>query len=166
MLNLVKVISTDYDTFKKRIVKLLRLGRNDVQTALEVSPFGLDSNPLKDMIAVYSPTNEQGKTVLLGYLNKNQKAQVGEFRTFCVDSRGTQIFYTWLKNNGTYEIGGNNDNIVRYAKLDIALQDEVNKINIELGKISAAIATAGGSYTPTPISVDILPSKVTEVFVI
>jgi hypothetical protein len=163
MLSIVKVISTDYDNFKKRVVKLLRFGRNDIQTALEVAPAGIDANPIKDMVAIYGGTNEQGKKILLGYLNKKQMAAPGEVRTFSTDANGNVKFYTWIKNDGTYLLNGNIDNLVRYEKLNIALQDEVNKINVQLNLIAAGIIAAGGTYTPTPITLDISQSKIDEI---
>ncbi|HXP52177.1 MAG TPA: hypothetical protein VN922_19630 [Bacteroidia bacterium] len=162
MLSLVKVISTDYDKFKKRVIKLLRFGRKDVQTAMEVASPGIDANPIKDMIAVYGPTNEQGKKILLGYFNKNQLAAPGEVRLFSTDSDGNVKFYTWIKNNGTIEFNGSADNLVRYLKLNQALQQQVTKINTELGKIATGIVAGGGSYTPTLLTLDISASKIDE----
>ena len=163
MMNLVKVISTQYDSFQKRMIKVLRFGKSDVQTPHEAAPYGVDSNPIKDMVAVFSETLEKGKPVIVGYLNKNQLAEPGEIRHFSTDSNGNLKFYTWLKSDGTMEIGGNVDNMVRHAKLDLALQQQVNLINTELAKISAAVAVAGGSYVVAPISLDISPAKIDEV---
>ena len=59
-----------------------------MQTSIEAMPYGVDSNPIKDMVAVYSETTGKGETVIIGYLNKNLKAEVGEFRTFSTDSNG------------------------------------------------------------------------------
>ncbi len=114
---LVKVISTEVDSLKRRIVKLLRFGKSDVQTAIEVSPYGIDSNPIKDMVAVYAETSEKGKVTIIGYLNKNQQAGIGELRTFSTDSNGVEKFYTWLKNDGTMEIGGNSNFAVKFNEL-------------------------------------------------
>jgi len=41
----------------------------------------------------------------------------GEFRTYSTDKDGVEKFYTWLKNDGTYEVGGNDDFLVRYNEL-------------------------------------------------
>ena len=60
-MNLVKVISSEIDNTKRRIVKFLRYGKSDVQTSFEAMPFGIDSSPTKDMIAIYAPTGENGK---------------------------------------------------------------------------------------------------------
>ena len=130
-MNLVKTISTKIDSLNRRIIKFLRYGKDDIQTSFESYPFGIDSNPVKDLIAIYSPTNEKGKTVILGYLNKNQLAKVGENRLYSTDEDGNEVFYVYLKNNGEAEIGGNSDNMVRYSPL----KDEYDKTKDVLDSI-------------------------------
>lgn len=162
-MNLTKVLSTDFNGLKQRIIKILRLGNTDVQTAKEASSYGVDSNPIAEMRAIYARTSDNSETFIIGYINKNQLAAVGEMRLYSTDANGALKFYTWLKNDGTYEMGGNADNAVRYAKLNTALEEEVNKINTELGKIATAIAAVGGTYTVAPVSVDISAAKIDEI---
>jgi len=118
MINYVKTISTSIDSAKKRIVKFLRLGLHDVQTAFEAAPFGIDSNVPKDFIAIYAATGEKGSTIIIGYINKNQLSEVGETRIYSTSTDGKDLkFYVYCKNDGTAEIGGDVDNMVRYSKL-------------------------------------------------
>lgn len=117
MLNLVKTISTELDNLNRRIVKFLRFGRSDVQTSLQASAPGVDANPIKDMVAVYAATEEKGKTVIVGYINKNQISKPGEYRTFSTNDEGDEETYIYLKDDGTIEIGGASDNMVRFAPL-------------------------------------------------
>lgn len=162
-MNLVKVISTSVDSAMRRIVKVLRMGKSDVQTPFDVSSYGIDSHPIKDMIAIYDITSS-GETVVVGYINKNKKAELGELRLFSTDANGSEKFFVWLKNNGTLQLGGTVDNIVRYIPLDAGLQKEAVLINNELAKIAAALnALIPGIYTHTPISVDISQSKINEI---
>lgn len=170
-MDLVKVISSELDSTKKRIVKFLRLGKSDVRTSVEVGPFGIDSSPVKDMIAIYSPTSINGKTVIIGYVNKNQLADVGEVRMYSTDSSGVQKFYTWLKNDGTFEIGGKTDNAVRYSKLETAfnqLKSDFNTFIAAYNLHTHAGVTAGSSVTAitapgTVSSADISPAKINEI---
>ena len=162
-MNLVKVISTEFDNAKKRIVKVLRFGKSDAQTPFETSPYGVDSNPVKGMVAVYAATGIKGKAVLIGYLNKNQLADVGETRLFSTDANGELKFYTWLKNDGTLELGGNANNLVKYTPLNTAAAQLALDINAELVKIAAGVAAGGGSYTPATISIDISGAKIDEI---
>lgn len=116
-MNLVKLLSTDLDELGQRIIKFLRLGKMDVQTSKQTGPFGIDSNPIRDMVAVYSPTEEKGKTVIIGYIHKNQLADVGETRVFSTDSSGTLKTYIWMHSNGIMDIGGNTKHLARFEEL-------------------------------------------------
>jgi hypothetical protein len=152
------VISAGY-----RILKVLGYG-NTALTADECSPAGIDSSPVKNMVAVYSETEEAGDRILIGYFNKNVLAAPGEIRLFSLNpGNGNLSFYAWLKNNGTMELGGNENNIVRYTPLESGLNEQDNLINTELEKIAIAIGLLGGSYVPGTISTDISTSKINEI---
>jgi hypothetical protein len=163
MLNLVKIYSSSVDSFKRRIVKFLLYGKNDVRESIFISPYGVDSNPIKDMIALYGSTDEKGSSVIIGYINKNSIAGPGELRLFSTDGSGLEKSYAWLKADGSVEINGSTDNFVRYTALDSNLQLQVTAINAELVKIAAGIVAGGGAYTPTFISLDISGSKINTV---
>src|SRR5688572_1357771 len=105
-MQLIKIISTELDRFNRRLAKFLRYGKNDTQTALQVGPFGVDANPIKDMIAVYAPTGEKGETVVIGYINKNQLAEPGEHRIFSTNASGAVQASVYLKTNGVIVITG------------------------------------------------------------
>jgi hypothetical protein len=142
-MQLVKVISSALES-SKRIVKVLRFGKSDVQTAPEVSPYGIDSSPIKDMIALYSTTDEVGKKVIIGYINKKQLSQPGETRFYSTDSRGTEKFYTWLKNDGTYEMGGNAYHAARFEELKNGFDQLKSDVNNHIQKWNEFAA----AYTP------------------
>ncbi len=149
----VKTISASVDSMSRRVIKFLRFGKSDVQTGIEALAYGLDSNPIKDMVAVYAETSEKGKVAIVGYLNKNQKAQPGEFRTFCTDSQGVEKFYTWMKSDGTIEIGGNVNFAVKYNELVI----EFNKIKTDFNSLVSIfnahthiLALSSGTGTAAP----------------
>ena len=143
-----------------RILKVEQYGPKTVQ---EAAPFGDDSGPIENLTAIYAETAETGEPVIIGYINENQLAGVGEKRLYSLDENGNIAFFIWLKADGTFEIGGNIDNAVRYQKLDDALQAQKNAINAELIKISAAISLLGGSYSATLISIDTSAAKIIEV---
>jgi len=144
-MNFVKVISTRLKESKGRWIKVLRMGKSDVQECVEVGPFGNDSNPLKDFIAVYSPTGEIGKTAIIGYINREQLAEPGENRSYSLQSDGSLSFYTWMKNNGTMEIGGDTDFMVRFSELETGFNQFVSDFNAH-----THITTATVGATPTP----------------
>jgi hypothetical protein len=170
--NIVKIISTEIDSFKRRIGKFLLYGRSDIRTAYEALPYGFDSNPISGMRAVYAETGRNGDTVLIGYLNVNQMADPGEVRIFSTDSNGNQKFYIWLKANGTMELGGSVDNAVRYSKLAIAFNqlksDFNNHITAYNTHVHAGVTSGSSSSGPTPVpgvqsSADITPAKINEI---
>lgn len=144
----------------KRILKIEEYG---VKTALEVSSFGDDSNPVENLSAVYAKTGENGEPVIIGYINENQLAAIGEKRLYSLKPDKTLAAHIWLKNNGDIQLNGTVDNAVRYQKLDDALQLEVQKINAELVKVQTAIATVGGVYARTPIDINTSAAKIEEV---
>jgi len=110
MLSIVKVISTRIETIKDRLmVKFLRLGKDDVQECHQSGPYGIDSNPIEDMVAVYVPTMEKGRNVVIGYINPNMLTAVGEIRIYSTSVAGKLETYIYLKNDGTIEFMGDND---------------------------------------------------------
>ena len=144
----------------KRILKVQEYG---VKTAKVASNYGDDSQPLKNMTAIYSPTAVNSEPVIIGYINTNQVAKEGEKRIFSQSPDGSISFAIHLKTNGTCEIGGNVDNAVRYQALSTALAASDGFLNIELGKIATAIGSLGGTYAVDPVNTDISSSKINEI---
>lgn len=152
-----KVESFDFDEFKRRIIKVLRFGRQDGKKSLEASPYGLDSGIPKNFRAIYSDVQSGGRSVIIGYINQDQLAESGETRLY---SEGNEI---WLRKNGDIEIGGNTGNLSSHLELQTQLTALTNKINIELVKASSGIATAGGVYAHTPVTIDISSAKLDKI---
>lgn len=136
----------------RRIVKVLCFGKSDVRTAYEVAPYGTDAQAPKDVIAIYADTSNKGERIVVGYINKQQLAAVGEHRTYSTDADGALQFYIWQKNDGTCEIGGDSDNMVRYSELEAAFnelkQDFNSLVSTFNSHIHTTTATIGSSATP------------------
>lgn len=170
MVKIAKIISSTIES-GKRILKILRLGKEDIQTSFESMPYGIDSVPVKDLIAIQMQTGERGKTVIVGYINKNQLSDVGELRIYSTDSQGVEKSFVHLKNDGTIkaegstiELNGNIDNAVKFTPLDASLQSQVALINTNFTQIAAVLNTlAPGAYVPTTVTVNINTSKVETV---
>lgn len=175
-MNVVKIISTSFDTLNRLKVKFLRFGKSDVQECIESSPYGIDSNPIEDMVAIYAPTEQSGNNYVIGYLNKNRLAEIGENRLFSTDANGNLQAWIWLKNNGKIQVLGDSDNFVRYSKLEQAFNDLKASHN-ELAQkwntfattyVPGSPATAGSPLTLTtstvqPNTSDISGAKIDEV---
>lgn len=163
MMQFVKISDTVLDSIGRRIVKLLRFGKVDVQTTMQINAFGFDSHPVKDMIAVYSATNENGKAVIIGYLLKDQVAAIGESRMYSTDEDGVLKTYLHLKNDGTILLRGDTHNLVRYTPLNQGAQDFKTLVQAELTKIQTAITGLGGAYVSGTLTIDISGSKIDEI---
>lgn len=170
-MNRVKIKSTYFDDVKRRIIKILRYGKEDAQTPMEISPFGIDGGPLKDMIALYAATDDK-KPFIVGYINKNQLADVGELRLFSTDADGGLKTYVWLRNNGTIEMMGDDDNMVRYSELEKGfnkLRDDLNNhiqnfnTHVHIGVTSGTSSSGTPSAIDTPSSATITASKINEI---
>lgn len=171
MLNFVKVISTRIED-GKRFIKFLRYGKYDVQESVESLPFGIDSNSPKDWIAVYATTGEIGQTTIVGYINKRQISDVGEFRIYSLDSENVLATYIHLKNDGTMEIGGDTDFMVRFSELKSGfdrLKDDFNdhltnyNTHVHAGVTVGAGSTAVTTSVSPPSGASIDASKIDEI---
>jgi len=176
MSKLSKILSTSIE--KGRLIsKVKRLGSNDSLTAFNIQPPGIDARSIKGMKAVYMETANDSEAVIVGYINENPKAGEGETRFYSVDSDGVEKNYIHILSDGTIEIGGNADNMVRYSKLEDAFNelkadfnDLVSKYNSHIHITTATVGATAvpGVISPT-VSVDvpsianILPAKIDEV---
>lgn len=149
-MNFVKVISTELDNLQRRAVKVLRFGKSDVQTADQVLPHGIDSNPVKDMIAVYGQTEQRGETVIVGYLNRNMAADVGELRLYSTDANGQLKIYHWLKNDGTMELGGSAKHLARFEELKSGFDGLKQTVNDLISAFNSHMHATAGTGPPSP----------------
>lgn len=174
MINFTKVDSTEQDSLTRRIIKFLRLGKSDTQTSLQASPHGIDSNPVKDMVAIYMKTGVQGESVIVGYLNKNQIAETGETRLYATNASGTEQFHIHMKSTGVCEFDGDEiqflgqvHNLARYMPINAGLQAQAALINsnyaailVNLAALNVAVnillpGSVPTPYVPVPVTVDI-----------
>lgn len=170
MISFAKVVSTEFNKVKNLVVKFARYGKLDARTAEDVSSYGIDSNPVKDMVAIYAESGVSGETVIIGYINKNRLAQVGETRLFSTDANGNLKTSIWLKNDGNIELGGNTDNLLRFSKTKEVLDELKNDITT-LKNIfktwtpvpndgGAALKTASTTWANTALQKSIDPAKI------
>jgi hypothetical protein len=166
---LVKIDSTTIDNLGRRLAKMIGFGTRDVRTALQIGPYGVDAHPIKGMIALYAKTTQHGKDVIVGYLNRNAIAALGEHRIFSTDEDGQVKTYVHCKNDGVLELGGNEDFGVRFSKLQEAFNelkadhnDLVSKYNTHTHQ---GVTTGGGTTgatlaTDTASNANIAPAKI------
>ena len=162
MIKLVKTLTTELGAGGRRLIQILGVGKGDIQTPYQAAPFGIDSHPIKDLIAVQANTGEMGKTAIIGYINVEQLAELGELRLYSTDDAGVEKAYIWLKNDENIEIGGDTDFMVRYSALETAF----NTLKQEFDAHVHPGVTAGAGVT-SPIAVpsiaDISGAKINDI---
>lgn len=119
MIKLSKTESTRFNKIKNLLVKILGFGKKDVIECLEGQPFGIDSRPIKEEIAIIARTTGQ-EDIVLGYIPKNRLSDVGETRVYSVNNNGIIKAFAWLKKDGKIQFNGTGDNLVGYNELKIA----------------------------------------------
>lgn len=175
MITVGKVISHEVKN-GLRIVKALFLGKNDVRTSVEATAFGDDAVAPKDWRALRTSVGRVDNSVIIGYINKNHLDTLasGEKRIFSVDGDGELSQQIILRNDGTMEIGGDADFMVRYSELETAfnqLKDDFDAhkhdgvvISVSGGSGAPAVGVTGESGAPTATtSADISGAKIEEI---
>lgn len=155
-------------TIKNAIRKLtvVRFGKTDIVTANECLPFGVDSQGIPNMIAVYSDTKINGEPVIIGWLNRSAIANVGEIRLFSTDSSGSPVYNVKLSNEGILYMGVSknfdtsyNDFLVKFNELKAGFDQLVNDYNAHTHETGT-----GESSIPTTLSVaSIDASKISNI---
>jgi hypothetical protein len=155
-----KVISTRIDSIGRRLIKFLGLGNKDVKETLVAAPYGIDSNPIKDMIAIYGPTAIKGEQVVIGYINKNSVAGVGELRLFSTNQQGNEQTYIHVKNDGKISIGGETNHLTRFEALEaaVALHEAALNTHTHTGNLGAPT-----SPPLVPFVIDISAAKTNNI---
>lgn len=141
----------------KRIIKAITIG--GATTAKEVYPFGFDSQPPENWTAIYSDTSNKDESVIIGYINKNQLAEVGGSRMYALDSSGEVSGFLYARASGVLELNGSDYSAVRFQELKTQIDLLQSQINSQWPLIASGIATGGGSYTPTNVSIDLSNSE-------
>jgi len=166
-MRITKIISTAVQK-GKLIIKVLGLGSSDVQTVFNVLPFGIDSNPNKNIRGIWAKTDNLEDRILLGILFERPVTAQGETRIYSENTSGSESTYIHLKNNGVIEMGGNNNNLVKYNELKTAfdklkddLNDHINKYNthVHAGVLSGAASTAVTTALSTASTANMSTSK-------
>ncbi len=144
------------------ILKVVGMGNNDSKTPFSALPFGVDSRPINGLKAVYMETENDTEPILIGYINKNCKADKGEVRFYSLDSDGNEKNYIHLIKDGNIEIGGDADNMVRYSKLQDGYNELRDDLNAFIVKYNAHIHITTATVGATPVPGVISPTATTE----
>ena len=138
----------------------------DTHEPIQIGPFGDDSCPPKGAKGIKTRTSTDAVHVVLGYFNRNNLASAGEKRLFAVQEDGTESFYLYLKNDGSFELGGTADYAVRYNELKKGFDQLVTDFNALVTKYNAHVHTANGTVTTNTgvtSSADISNAKISQI---
>ena len=146
-----------------RTVKVSRYGKDDTVTGMEAMPYGDDSNPIAGMDAVYLELSSRKNKVIVGYINKQQLADIGEKRIYSTDANGNVQFYIWLHADGTCDFGGNANHLAQYEALATAF----NELQTKFNNFAAAYTPGSPTSVGTPPTIaqstaDITQAKLTN----
>jgi hypothetical protein len=159
MINILHTISSKIKSSKRKIKAVM--GDTFATESYQSTPWGYDSVPLKNAAAVQLPSN---RDIIVGYIQRAlDELSPGESVIFSKDQQNGELKAKIVcKNDGTIELNGNSDNLVRYSELDSSIGDIVSDINRELTSIAVAIAGLGGAYTKIPVQYDISGAKIDD----
>lgn len=161
-----KVISTNYtEGSRNRVVKILCRGalvngRGDTKDVKESGPFGMDSNPTNGKVALFQRSEVYGKYYVIGYLNTQQKSEVGEARLFATDANGTFKFNIWIRNDGAVLIGDSDDPA---SFVDFAVK--YNNLKLEYDKTKVYLTTLRSATQAALVSVDAVVPGTSAAFI-
>ena len=157
------MILTRVKSATKDFIKVLVYGKNDIRTADNVAPHGLDSKPVENDLAIYGKTNNSASSVILGYLKNFTETKAGETRLFATDKKGKEVFSMHFKNDGICYFGGDSDFMVRFSELEKAynqLKDDHDALVNAFNRHVHATAATGAPSTPTvvPLIIPVIKS--------
>lgn len=146
-----------------RLIKT-RMTGGIIESSKQSNPFGFESNPTKNYIAILSETLGNEEPVIVGFLNPKalESLNKGDSQIYSTDSDGVRKATVTLRSDGTAELLGSDDFMVRYSKLESAfntLKSDFNKFLVHVHGV------AGTPPAPPqlPTTADITQAKIEEI---
>jgi hypothetical protein len=162
-----------------RLVTIEITDPDDLQTVENFLAGGIDYNPANDVVALVDDAGDSYKIVAGFDDGITPSVDRGEIEIYSTESDGSaKSARVKCVNDGTVELNGDVDNLVRFAKLQEAfdqLKSDYDDLVTQFNKhIHTTTATVGASTTPgtitppanasgSPSTADIGPAKVEEV---
>lgn len=142
-------IVTINSSFLQKTFRWLKFKKaSNTSEAVQIAPFGDDSNPPNDYKGLHSYTSNPSYPVILGYFNRNSSVSQGEKKIFSVKNDGTISTYVYCKADGILELGGNTNFAVKYieakAELDKLKTTVNNLITAYNTHVHSGVTTGGG----------------------
>lgn len=148
----------------RRFIKFIGLGRDDVKKHRAIAPWGDESAPIEGAVCIYGPTQINGESVVLGYINQVAFSDLkpGERRLFSTDKDGAEQIYVLMTDTGNIEFGAADDNLVRYLELKAAFDELKTDLNNHITNYNTHIHTTTATIGPTVVPGVISPTTSTS----
>lgn len=149
-----------------RFVTFYGTSRSDVLKKIQYTPFGFDSVPTKDTPLVFDESGIRGKGGVLGYAKVVDELNEGDSAMYATDAEGNIVGKLIMLNDGTFKIGGDADNMVRYTPLKSGfdgLRTDLNALVTKHNQLVIEVNVFIGLYnahTPTPATLATLSTAV------
>ena len=157
MANVIKILDTLIEN-GRRIMKFRRKGRDDIQTAKTLSPFGFESAPVNDTFGLHIETSTLNQSYCVGYINEEPITEPGESRIYSTNSSGEEQIAFHFKADGTVEMGGDADNAVRFSELKTGFDQLKADFNALVNSYNALVTAYNAHVHPVPFADVIAPS--------
>lgn len=146
-----------------RFVTFYGTSRSDVLKKIQYTPFGFDSVPTKDTPLVFEESGIRGKGGVLGYAKVVDELNEGDSAMYATDAEGNIVGKLIMLNDGTFKIGGDTDNMVRFTKLEEGFNDLRSDLNSLIGKWNTFCTSyVPGSPATVGLPATLSPSKLLE----
>lgn len=146
-----------------RFVTFYGTSRSDVLKKIQYTPFGFDSMPTKDVPLVFDESGIRGKGSVLGYAKVVEELNEGDSAMYATDTDGNIVGKLIMLNDGTFKIGGDTDNMVRFTKLEKGFNDLRSDLNSLIGKWNSFCTSyVPGSPTTVGLPATLTPSILLE----
>lgn len=151
----------------RRFVKYIAMGRDDVKEHRAAAPWGDESVPVKDAVAIWANTSVSGEAVVIGYINTSALDDLnpGERRIFSTDDSGAVQVYARFTDDGKIQLNGAADNLIRYSEMRSAFNEMRSDLNNLITLYNTHVHPAVGAptaSTATPSTADMTSSKIDE----
>lgn len=137
----------------RRRIKILVNGRDDARTTYESLPFGVDGVPPGNWRALYAETSEEGRNVVIGYINQNQLSVLnpGETHFYSTDASGENIAaFIKMLDNGSMQVLGTGDFFVRFNELQTGFNELRSDLNAHITNYNTHIHTTTATVGTGP----------------
>jgi hypothetical protein len=149
-----------------RTIKAALFGANDVRSALEAGPAGIDSCPVNGQRAIYLETGKRTQPIIIGYVNVDARGNLvgeakimepGGWRAYSTSETGDLYFNIMMPNIGkcyigaSKDIGDYTDYLTRFNEMQTAFNQFTSDFNTFIAAYNTHTHPSAAGETSAPI---------------